>query len=711
MDDDLYYLAPGFEPSTLTIPKLRSILIEHKINYPASAKKAQLVDLFNNNVAPQAKQLLAAQARVRRTSRGITDVPSSQASTASTMDDDEEDRQQMRPPPIPDTPRRQSRRRTTAYIDGSTDDEPVAKSSAGRTPGRPSKRASAKPTRNIEEDSGVDMAHENLAVPKRTRKSTSPAVASRDTTFASNDAESPFTQDNPFQSGSSPADPTPRAVSGERRRKTLGPGEVKEPIRTSKPMRRSDGALPKQHDGVVMPATKQVSMPIARITREEVEEPPAGEEFTPEEQQELAVERARNDKKDVLPARRKKRPSSTGSSIVKVATPSVLLAALVGFGAVWRQEKIEVGYCGVGRAPSSNIAGVEIPDWASILQPQCEPCPPHAFCSDALITTCETDFVLQPHPLSLGGLVPLPPSCEPDGEKVKRVQSVADRAVEKLRQRNADYECGELIDENTGKLAGGPELGETQLKAEVSSMRRKGMNQEEFEDLWRSALPEIMGRDEVVQGSEGPANRPRVILRSTSLASIPLSCALRRSLRLALVRHLYEIITFLFIISGSLYTRWRIVSNRRDEERAKLLASSALGRLADQAAWARTGDGDEAYISMAQLRDDVLRDEFSATRRRKLWDRVTKKVENNSNVRPMVRESRTGDVSRVWEWVGAVGALEDSGRRESGRRDSSRLSLGLRESPSMSEIKDEAVASDGKIKGFVKWEDGGRPIY
>jgi hypothetical protein len=73
---------------------------------------------------------------------------------------------------------------------------------------------------------------------------------------------------------------------------------------------------------------------------------------------------------------------------------------------------------------------------------------------------------------------------------------------------------------------------------------------------------------------------------------------------------------------------------------------------------------------MAQLRDDVLRDEFSASRRTKLWEKVQKKVESNSNVRPMVREGRTGDVGRVWEWIGAVGAIEgtpySSEKRKSG---------------------------------------------
>lgn len=83
----------------------------------------------------------------------------------------------------------------------------------------------------------------------------------------------------------------------------------------------------------------------------------------------------------------------------------------------------------------------------------------------------------------------------------------------------------------------------------------------------------------------------------------------------------------------------------------------------------------ENYIPMAQLRDDVLRNEFSSMRRKKLWEKVQQKVEHNSNVRPMVREGRSGDVGRVWEWVGAVGLLE-SPPQSNERRKSGRVSFG-----------------------------------
>lgn len=108
-----------------------------------------------------------------------------------------------------------------------------------------------------------------------------------------------------------------------------------------------------------------------------------------------------------------------------------------------------------------------------------------------------------------------------------------------------------------------------------------------------------------------------------------------------------------------------------------------------------------------------MRDEFSGTRRKKLWEKVQKKVEGNSNVRPMVREGRTGDVGRVWEWVGAVGLLESpaqgewEGRRKSGRQSRVSFAADALDS-SLLEGEDSAVVrSDVKTK---KWEEG-RPYY
>lgn len=307
-----------------------------------------------------------------------------------------------------------------------------------------------------------------------------------------------FSDENPFQSGSSPSAP------GEHRRRSAATSSEK---RKNSSHRRRTESIPssalKQEDGIVVPTSKIFEVPLSRLNQPAIKKEPedemeAGEGFTPEEQLDLVRERAAKGETDILPPRRKKR--SKKSAIPKSAPWVVLMALMGGYGTWWRQEKLAVGYCGIGR-PSNAISNVQIPEWASALQPTCEPCPQHVICYQNMETRCENDFVLQPHPLSLGGLVPLPPTCEPDGEKVRRVKTVADRAVEELRERKAQAECGTLKD-NKGKDIPA-EIDEQDLKKEVSKKRRRGMSEAEFEDLWKGAIGEIMGREEVVSSSDG----------------------------------------------------------------------------------------------------------------------------------------------------------------------------------------------------------------
>jgi hypothetical protein len=112
----------------------------------------------------------------------------------------------------------------------------------------------------------------------------------------------------------------------------------------------------------------------------------------------------------------------------------------------------------------------------------------------------------------MNGLLPLPPTCEPDSEKERRIKAVADRAVEVLRERRAAYECGDKITKaeeavstaaaevkTVAKSTASTKLqvSDEDLKKSVSKLRRKGMTEDEFEDLWRGALGDIMGREEV----------------------------------------------------------------------------------------------------------------------------------------------------------------------------------------------------------------------
>lgn len=80
------------------------------------------------------------------------------------------------------------------------------------------------------------------------------------------------------------------------------------------------------------------------------------------------------------------------------------------------------------------------------------------------------------------------------------------------------------------------------------------------------------------------------------------------------------------------------------------------------------GRVDEAFISVGQLRDDVLRNVFDRAERERVWQRVKTIVESNSNVRAATREGgKTGEWSRVWEWIGPVNFAPGlEGRRSGG---------------------------------------------
>lgn len=528
--DDLAYLSPGFDLNSLTVPRIRAILVSHDITYPSSAKKAQLINILQDEVLPKAKKLLQERERVRRTSRGITNMPSSQES----VDGEEDERDSMPPPPTPSTTSSLRRGRSRMSTRASTAE--TEESSPPPPPPSSTRRKTATPARTVKHPraSDTETGEDVVSVPDTGRKSTarksrkSEAVRTPRAAQSIEDENTPlptkpeersgagsvFTDDNPFQSGSSPTPFEPqraRTVSRDRRRRTsVRHSSEATPAKEERRKRMTEPPFSskiKLEDGVSVPTRSTFEMPVSSLHKNVKEEEMSddngvdmGEEFTPEEQLEVVRERAKKGEWDVQPTLRRRRQRQSGSLITTL--PWLVVLTLFGLIASWyRKEKMEIGFCGAGKSHWS-LTETQVPDWVDTLGPECETCPQHAYCYPNLEARCEQDFVLKPHPLSLGGLFPLPPTCEPDGEKVRRVKAVADKAVEELRERRVKWECGELSSE-TGEEVPRPEIPEPELKQDLESKRRKGMSEEEFEDLWKGALGEIVGREEVVSKTEG----------------------------------------------------------------------------------------------------------------------------------------------------------------------------------------------------------------
>jgi hypothetical protein len=153
-----------------------------------------------------------------------------------------------------------------------------------------------------------------------------------------------------------------------------------------------------------------------------------------------------------------------------------------------------------------------------------------------------------------------------------------------------------------------------------------------------------------------------------------------------------------------LYLRSAFRSRAATNAAVPHLVSLTLDRLATQASL-HAQDKEafpENWISIGQLRDDVLRDQHSLNKREALWKKVKAVVEMNANVRASQRESRNGEISRVWEWIGAVSGLE-SGEK---RRKSGRVSWGVYDEASSPVSGTDA----GPEIVRKKWEEN-RPIY
>ncbi|TKY90418.1 hypothetical protein EX895_000416 [Sporisorium graminicola] len=68
------YMREGFDPGSLTMPQLRSILVEHEVPFSSAARKADLVEHFNHEVLPKTASIRKKNASIVASSSGIIDM-------------------------------------------------------------------------------------------------------------------------------------------------------------------------------------------------------------------------------------------------------------------------------------------------------------------------------------------------------------------------------------------------------------------------------------------------------------------------------------------------------------------------------------------------------------------------------------------------------------------------------------------------------------
>ncbi|GAA5925832.1 hypothetical protein JCM1841_006329 [Sporobolomyces salmonicolor] len=365
-----------------------------------------------------------------------------------------------------------------------------------------------------------------------------------------------------------------------------------------------------------------------------------------------------------------------------------LVSLFIAYLLWWREEKLAAGFCDSGSLTNSRISSrstslslplVSLPAPAlSALdsvhfRPTCTPCPAHGYCSEGAFVGCSGDHVLRQSPLRLGGLLPVPPTCVPDTEKLMMVATQASKASKMLRQRRGEVVCQGLEKLRRKQAPDGADEAWifgisadkllTALRNE-NEMSGKPYADDVLEEVNRLALNDLITHGEVIIWQAGDE-----YWYASKRAEMPLSCQARLAAIRSAKRHKTSIGGLLSAIFSVFWLRMKLNVRRQEKVRVAALVQTALSQLQRQE---RSHHADPvlvpfAHIAPLHLRDLILQDVHSPARRAQLWKKVEKVIEGNSNVR-VINVEQNGEELRGWLWTGSTRAIEDVGSNGRGEK-------------------------------------------
>ncbi|KAI0341703.1 hypothetical protein BDW22DRAFT_1429817 [Trametopsis cervina] len=338
---------------------------------------------------------------------------------------------------------------------------------------------------------------------------------------------------------------------------------------------------------------------------------------------------------------------------------------------------------------------------------ECAPCPANAQCTSKSVT-CDTGYLLQPHPLlfflslptaqpsrevnshntyivpehepvgssgdksltqlaytglslaldGIPGLGPVafPPRCVEDPRRKRHIGAVGKGVEAMLAAERGRRVCaGVGWKEQPGTQAEEAKKWGVEVEALKSALKQKTppkmMNT--FEDTWNEAIQQLLVWGGVFIGED--ATGKRYLAHRTP--QMDMACTVTVKARQTWDEWRKQVFAFISLVSSVLYVRHQRARKAIENDRVAVLAQSALNLLRSQelAHYTDPVSAPHPYLPSLQLRDLVLQDEPSISKRRRLWAGVERVVEENTNVRTNLEEVQGGNEERVWRWVGSAG--------------------------------------------------------
>lgn len=517
------------------------------MEFPSSAKKSELVDIFNLEIKPRAAELLKQLDEVTADSTGIINLSSPIRKVESDDKEELEDEPEKKPKKkasSKDKVSKKSKKKTEideskillvekkskkklvlkamplSDEDTTTEDiktpvvasdkktpEPVIPQKRGKSSDvkeEPEKKKVSKKSTTIEEkfEQGPDIFKKSPpSTPKvasaKKQKLTSPKVEESFQSIASVTEE-----DESFKSvadASKQDIPTPKvresiAVSPEFA-KRLGKQTI------STPLKNEISSTPK---GPKTPLTyvdekAKVNMEVITPSIDDEEE-----EFKKlQEEMSVHLEETKEEVEKIEEELEIQEVDKAVSGAVYKVFQNLMFGIIYAFLSIttfvvvawYFDQKNKIGFCGFEvESRTFKVTNYDQFDFEGFLNenfaPHCVPCPPHGHCGAYLYLECEEDFIKTNPWYSFGGLYPFAPMCVPDKMKQQRIDDMVSYTLDLLRDRNGEN-CGKDADEVAG-------LSSAEIHDILKNSQDETISDEKFEELWSKVLKDLKSEPEII---------------------------------------------------------------------------------------------------------------------------------------------------------------------------------------------------------------------
>ena len=331
------------------------------------------------------------------------------------------------------------------------------------------------------------------------------------------------------------------------------------------------------------------------------------------------------------------------AQFIKIIVVWVTLLLFSFILAIYRQERIQVGFCGCGPGNSGSLLFKLFS-----IRLKCVECPDHGICYPYSQLLCLPEYIMsQPLLWSFWGLIPTYNTCVLDSTKVKKVNKIVRSVLDLLSRRNASIKCGDGSDKEAG-------LSWNQIVETIDQSLANDINDKNYDYIWDKVKIMLTTRTDLKFIPDDGENH-KLIIRSLSLSKLSIKCRLKRLMITILIEYKVYLLSVMIILLTLSWIFYQINQVLSRNEYYRNMVKEIINKLQKQANDNRhTGIG-KPYIAKIQLRDYYLPQLHKLTKKNRasVWKRVVKNIEANSNIKTEDVEVN-GDIMRVWSWCSDI---------------------------------------------------------